>query len=146
MRQVSQTHSIDWICPGDSKVTFEKRPIIHLLPFHSLPPPPHLFLPYPAQIPPLLILILLCSPVTTTLVKANSPPTSLPDPQGPNVTTGKHNTFTGLTFTPAPLTPSGSWMLPGDQIPTALSPSLKLPAFPSSHLRLMTWLSISSRQ
>ena len=32
------THSTHWIYPADSRVTFEKGPIIHLLPFHCLSP------------------------------------------------------------------------------------------------------------
>ena len=182
------THSTHWIYPADSRVTFEKGPIIHLLPFHCLSPTsflslllftqscrilwdpmdcstlarllcpplspgacknscppsgwhhptisssvtPFSFLPTQVKFHcsakvSLLMLISLGSPGKTTLVKVSSVPYSqlrtyfLPEPQGPNVTRGKKNsTFTGLTFTPATRTPSGSRMQPSSYISTPL--------------------------
>ena len=91
----------------------------------------------------LLMLISLGSPGKTTALSYFQLRTYfLPEPQGPNVTRGKHSTFTGLTFTPATQTPSGSRMQPSSYIPTPLissfsgklfPPSIKLPAFPFSH-------------
>ena len=89
----------------------------------------------------LLMLISLGTPGKTTLVKVSSTYV-LPEPQGPNVTRGKHSTFTGLTFTPATRTPSGSRMQSSSYSPTPLispfsgklfPPSLRFLAFPFSH-------------
>lgn len=48
----------------------------------------------------------------------------LPGLQWPNVTRREYSMFTGLTFTSAPRTPSGSQMLPRKGIPILLTPSL----------------------